>query len=92
MSDTQHRVYVFHSLTDRDRRVLAAAGVDLYHMRQVGESPLVVETCGDGNAIVSYGYVDSIPIEGVGPLLRNRTPAMSEPDASETVMTMGSLS
>ena len=78
----QHRVYVFRSLTDGDRRVLAAAGVDLCHMRRVGESPLVVETCGNGNAIVSYGYVDSIPLERVGSLLRNRTPAMSEPDAS----------
>lgn len=82
MSDAQHRVYVFHSLTDRDRRVLAAAGVDLCHMRRVSESPLVIETCGGDTASISYGYVDSIPFERVELLIRNRTPAMSEPDAS----------
>lgn len=82
MSDTQHRVYVFHSLTDGERHVLDAAGVDRCHMRSVRECPLVIETCGGGNAVVSYGYVTSIPISELEPLLNGHRPAISEPAAS----------
>lgn len=78
MSDTQHRVYVFHSLTDEERHVLDAAGVDRCHMRSVRECPLVIETCGSGNAVVSYGYVTSIPVERIRPLIEHRSPTISE--------------
>ncbi len=75
---SEHRMWVIDTLGDDDHRTLEAAGVDLLHMRRVSQTPLVIETYGGGNAIVSYGYVTSIPISELEPLLNGHRPAISE--------------
>ena len=75
---SEHRMWVIDPLGDADRRTLYAAGIDMLHMRRVSQTPLVIETYGGGNAIVSYGYVALIPISELEPLLNSRRPAISE--------------
>ncbi|MCH4857034.1 hypothetical protein [Bifidobacterium pseudolongum] len=79
---SEHRKWVIDTLGDDDHRTLEAAGIDLLHMRQVSQTPIVIETCGGGNAIVSYGYVTLVPIGELEPLLNGRRLAISEPAAS----------
>lgn len=75
---SEHRMWVIDTLGDDDHRTLEAAGIDLLHMRQVSQTPIVIETCGGGNAIVSYGYVTLVPISELEPLLNGHRPAISE--------------
>ncbi|RGW07001.1 hypothetical protein [Bifidobacterium pseudolongum] len=75
---SEHRKWVIDTLGDDDHRTLEAAGIDLLHMRQVSQTPIVIETCGGGNAIVSYGYVTLVPVSELEPLLNGRRPAISE--------------
>ena len=75
---SEHRMWVIDTLGDDDRRTLEAAGIDLMHMRRVSQTPLIIETYGGGNAIVSYGYVTRTPISELEPLLNSRRPAISE--------------
>lgn len=79
---SEHRMWVIDTLGDDDHRMLEAAGIDQLHMRRVSQTPLVIETYGGGNAIVSYGYVTLIPISELEPLLNGHRPAISEPAAS----------
>lgn len=79
---SEHRMWVIDTLGDDDHRTLEAAGIDPLHMRRVSQTPLVIETYGGGNAIVSYGYVTLIPISELEPLLNGHRPSISEPAAS----------
>lgn len=75
---SEHRMWVIDTLGDDDHRTLEAAGIDPLHMRRVSQTPLVIETYGGGNAIVSYGYVTLIPISELEPLLNGHRPTISE--------------